>query len=269
MGVRVNTNIPSIFARRQTDQTANRIGRNLERLASGLRINRAGDDAAGLAIAEILRAEVRQLNQEVNNIQTGINLAQTAEGGLAAQGEVVGRIRELAVQAANGTLTDVQRAALNTEAQELRQQIEDVAQNTEFNGTELLNGTAGPITLDVEGNLEVTPADTTVGTLGLDTLDLSTQEGAVNALAALDNAATQINQNRATIGAQENRLERAITQREIEAVNQQDAESRIRDLDIAQGVMDQMRDQTLLQGGLAALIQGNLQSETALRLLGG
>lgn len=269
MGVRVNTNVPSIFARRQTEQTANRIGRNLQRLGSGLRINRAADDAAGLAIAEALRTEVRELNQEVNNIQTGINFARTAEGGLAAQGDVVGRIRELAVQAANGTLNDEQRAAINTEAQQLVQQIEDVAQNTEFNGTAPLNGTAGPITLDVQGNLEVTTTDTTVAALGLDTLDLTTQAGATAAITNLDNAATQINQVRATLGAQGNRLESAIQQREVEALNQRDAESRIRDLDIARGVMEQMRDQVLLRGGLAALIQGNLQSETALRLLGG
>lgn len=269
MGVRFDSTVQSLFGQRQTARAANRLNAGLEGLASGLRINRAADDAAGLAIAERFRAEVRQLNQEVNIFQTGVNLTQTADSALEGQAEAVGRIRELAVQAANGILTDDQRAALNEEAQQLRQGIEDIAQNTEFNGTALLNGTTGTVDLNADATVQIDLPDTTEANLGTDTVDLSTQEGAANALDALDTAATRIDQARANLGAQENRLVRAIEVREEQAVNQTEAESRIRDLDIARASIDQARNRVLMEGGMAALVQGNLQGQTALRLLGG
>lgn len=269
MGLQINSNATSIFARRQTTQTANRLNNNLQRLASGLRINRAADDAAGLAIAETFRASIRQLNTESRGLQTGSNLAATAEGGLSAQGEIVGRIRELAVQAANGTLNDDQRAAINVEAQELQQELDNIGQNTEFNGIGLLDGSTGPVTVDTTGDIQVDLQQSDSGALGLGGLDLSTQAGAQAAIAATDAAATQINQNRANLGASQNRIQSAIETRDTQALNEIEAESRIRDLDVARAAIEQARNEVLLQGGLSSIIQGNLQSQTALRLLGG
>jgi flagellin len=245
------------------------LGHGLEQLSSALRLNRAADDAAGLAIAERLRTAVRELEQESSNFQSGISLAQTAEGGLAAQSDIVGRARELAVQASNGTLTEEQRAVINEEAQQLVQQIDDTAHNTEFNETGLLDGSTPSINLDAGGSVQVNLEESTAASLGIAGVDLSTQAGAAAAIEALDDAAQTISTNRANLGAQQNRLSSAIAQREISAQNAIEAESRIRDLDIARATIEQTRDQTLLQAGLSAIAQGNLQRQTATTLLGG
>ncbi len=269
MGIQIGDGSAGLFAQRQVSQTAGRLGRGLEQLSSALRINRASDDAAGLAIAERLRTALRELDQESSNFQSGISLAQTAEGGLAAQGEIVGRVRELAVQASNGTLTDEQRAAINEEAQQLVQQIDDTAQNTEFNETGLLDGSTPSVNLDAGGSVQVNLEESTAASIGITGVDLSTQAGASAAIEALDDAAQTISTNRANLGAQQNRLSSAIAQREVGAQNAAEAESRIRDLDIARATIEQTRDQTLLQAGLSAIAQGNIQRQTATTLLGG
>lgn len=268
MGLRINSNIPALGAQRQAAGAANRLNKGLQGLASGLRINRAADDAAGLAISERLRMRVRQYTQEANNLQTGVNVVRTAEGGLGAQQEAVGRIRELAVQAANGTLTDDQRTALNQEAQQLLEGIDQTAENTEFNGQNLLDGTAGTIELGA-GTNQVNINESTVASLGLDDLDLTTQEGAAAAIEATESAANQISQNRAAVGAQENRFTRAIAVRETTTQNMAESESRIRDLDVARATTEQTRNQILLQASMGALIQGNIIPQSAAQLLGG
>ncbi len=269
MGVRVNPEVSSIFARRQVERTNRSILSNQEQLSSLLRINRAADDAAGLAIAERFSSQVREINQEVNSFQSGINLAQTAEGGLEVQSDAVGRIRELAVQAANGTLNDDQRDAINAEAQELLQEIDATANNTEFNGVSPLNNGNQQVALDASGGVDIEFDESTVNSLNLDTVDLSTQAGASAALDALDNAQTQINTNRANIGAQQNGLSATIEEHSTSALNLQEAESRIRDVDVARAFIEKTRNDVLLQGGLSALIQGRSQSQTALSLLNG
>lgn len=269
MGLNINSNIPSLGVQRQLGRTSNRLTRGLAGLASGLRINRAADDAAGLAIADRLRSEIRGLNQEINGLQSGVNLLQTAEGGLEAQGGVIQRIRELALQASNGTLTDAQRGAINEEAQQLRATLDDIGQNTDFNGISPLDGSESGISLGGSGEVNVDLNESTAASLGLDNFDLSTSAGATDALDALDEAQERINQNRATVGAQSNRLESAIQTRRTESVNQQEAESRIRDLDVAQAVIERNRNEVLLQSGLSALVQSNISNENALFLLGG
>lgn len=269
MGLSIGSNGGVIFAQRQAGAAANRVGKGIQQLASGLRINQAADDAAGLAIAEKFRASVRQLNQEVNNLQTGINMSQTAESGLSIQGEIVGRVRELATQAANGTLTDDQRAAINAEAQQLLQEFDGIARDTEFNGQAILDGTAGTVTLDAEGDVALEFNESTTASRGLDNVDLSTQEGAQAALDAVDAATAQISQDRAVQGAQQNRVTAAIAQREVRAQNEAAAESVIRDLDVARAAIEQSRNEILLKGGMAAIVQGNIQSQTAATLLGG
>lgn len=268
MGLQINNNIPGLNAQRQAQSTSRSLLRNFEQLATGLRINRAADDAAGLAISERFRTQVRQFTQEVNNIQSGINAVQTAEGGLGTQQDAVGRIRELAVQAANGTLTDDQRTALNAEAQQLLDQIGDTAENTEFNGRQLLNGTAATVPLGTEAGDQVNFGTSTVDALGLNGLDIGTQAGATAALDRLDTAAQRIDQNRANLGAQQNRLERGIEARETTSVNLQNSESLLRDLDIARATTERTRNQVLLQGSLSALVQGNLVPQSAAQLLG-
>ncbi|MBN2311466.1 MAG: flagellin FliC [Candidatus Hydrogenedentes bacterium] len=268
MGLRINTNVSALNAQRQTRKTTNTLLKGFQQLASGLRINRAADDASGLAISERFRAEVRQLNAEASNLQYGVSFAQTADGALSAQQEGLQRVRELAVQAANGTLTDDQRAALNEEAQQIMAQIDATAQNTEFNGTNPLDGSQTNIPLGTEGGIEININESTTASLGLGGVDLTTQGGAANALGQVDNALNAVDQNRASLGAQQNRFERAISQREIAAQNSAEAESMIRDLDMAQGVMRQTQNQVRLQAGMAALAQANLQGENAARLLG-
>ncbi len=268
MGMRVNTNQAAINAQRQLVGTSRGQVQGLERMASGLRINRAGDDAAGLAIAERFRSQVRQLEQEASNLQYGVNAARTAEGGLQGQQEGVARLRELAVQASNGTLTEEQRAAINEEAQQLIEQIDNTGQQTAFNGLNLLNGDAQKVALGTGGGEELTINESTAAALGIGGVDLSTQEGASQAIETLDTAAGRISQNRAAVGAQERRFESAIEQREMAAQNATEAESRIRDLDVARQAIDQARNTILQRTGIAALMQANLQGETAARLLG-
>jgi flagellin len=268
MGLRINPGINLFAGQRQVSQSAASLQRGFEGLSSGLRINRARDDAAGLAIAEGFRSQVRQFGAEIGNLQQGVNFAQTTEGGLQSQQEAVGRLRELAVQASNGTLTDEQRGAINAEAQQLLEEIDTTAQNTEFNGqTPLENG--ADVDLGTEGDDRVTVEQSTASSLGIDSVNLSTQGGAQDAIAALDAASQQINQNRATVGAQQNRLERSISRREVASQNAAASESAIRDLDVGRASIAQARDQILLQASISSLAQGNIVPQQALRLLGG
>lgn len=268
MGLRINENIPALNANRQANKANQLVQRSLEKLSSGLRINRAADDAAGLAIAERFNTLARQSQAEISNLQSGVSVVQTAEGGLSTQQDAVQRLRELAVQASNGTLSDADREAINTEAQQLLEQIGETAENTEFNGTQLLNGSTPTVDLGTEGNVQVNLPNATAGALGIGGIDLSTQAGAQSAIGALDSALNTIDQNRASLGAQQNRFESAIRQRELQGQNARESESRIRDLDIALGVLERTRGQALLQGSLSALIQGNITPQSALRLLG-
>lgn len=268
MGLQINTNLPALDVQRLLAQNAAKMTRGFEGLASGLRINRARDDAAGLAIAERLQAQIRQLDTEVNNLQYGVNAAQTAEGAMGTQADALQRVRELAVQAANGTLSDADRAALNQEAQQLLQQIDQTAQNTEFNGLKLLDGSQTNVPLGTEGNMQLNLNASTTNALGVNGLDISTQAGAANALNTLDTALQRVNQNRASLGAQINRFERGIETRQNTMVNQQDSQSRIRDLDVARAFVQQTRNQILTQAGVGVLAQANMVGENALRLLG-
>ena len=267
MALEVNTNIPALNAQRNASANALARNKSMAQVASGLRINRAADDAAGLAIAERFRSQVRQYTTEASNFQTAVNVVSTAEGGLQSQSEAVGRIRELAVQAANGTLSQDQRAALNNEAQQLMGQIDQTAQNTEFNGQKLLNGGTGPISVGDEGGTQININESSTNTMGLNAIDLTTAEGAQAALGTLDTAANQIGQNRAALGAQQNRFESAIQTRETGMQSAAESESRIRDADMAKAVSQNVRAQLLGQMSTGALTQANVSSQNALKLL--
>lgn len=270
MGLRINNDIPGIFARRQTEQAQRGLIRNQEQLSSLLRINRAADDAAGLAIAERFESQIRQLNTEVDGFQSGSNLINVAEGALSAQSDAVGRIRELATQAANGTLNDDQRAALNQEAQQLLQEIDATAERADFNGVNPINDGDQELALDGAGDVSIETSESTVDSLGLNGLDISTQAGAQAALGTLDDAQQTISSDRAALGAQQNGLESSIRQREITSENLRAAESSIRDLDVGRAFLERTRNELLLQTGVTSILRGGgIQSQAALRLLGG
>ena len=202
MGLNINTNIPAIAGARQARRSDRALSNVLAQLATQRRINRAADDAAGLAIAERFNSQIRQGQVEINNLQSGINVAQTAEGGLSVQQDAVQRIRELSLQAQNGTLSDENRAALNQEAQQLLEQIDTVATDTQFNGQQLLNQ-GQTIDLGTEGGNQIALPESTTQALGLDTLDISTAAGATAALQASDAALETIGASRSTLGAQQ------------------------------------------------------------------
>ncbi len=268
MGLSINTNLSSVFASQQTQRTAGSLIEGLNKLATAKQINSAADNAAGLAIAERFRSQVTQANAEIGNLQTGVNVVQTADAALQTQSDAAQRLQELALQSSNGTLSADQRNAINQEAQQILGQIEQTAQNTEFNGTKLLNGSQATVPVG-SGNQQVTLTSSTTSTLGINGVDLSTQAGAQNALSSISTARNQIDQNRANLGAQQNRFESAIQVQQTNPQNATQAESRIRDLDIARQTIEQSRNQLLLQTGLAALVQSNIQNQTVSHLLGG
>ena len=266
MGLQINSNIPALLAGNQTRRSSSLLSRTLQQLASARRINSAADDAAELAIAERFNTQVRQQQQEVNNLQSGLNVGQTADAALGVQQEAVQRIRGLSIQASNGTLSAQNREALNAEAQQLIAQINDIAQDTQFNGQNLLEENT-EIDLGTEGDTQVKINASTAAAIGVNGVDLTTIDGAAAALEAADTALNSLSQNRSGIGVQISRFESAIDQRETSILNAQESESRIRDLDIARASIELAQNQILLQGGLASIAQSNVTSQQALQLL--
>ena len=273
MGLVVNTNVPALNTARILRRSTLALNKSLERLSSGLRINRAADDAAGLAISEGLRSRVKGLAVAQRNAQDGISLVQTAEGALSEITNILQRIRELAVQAANGTNSLQNRTDLQAEVLQLLAQVNDIANDTEFNGNVLLNASVpgNQITLqtgaDAGQTLAVALFDArTTGPLTIAAIDLAADPSTAITLA--DNALTVINTARAGFGALQNRLEFTINTLAIEEENSAAAESAIRDADIAAETIRFTRNQILVTAGTAILAQANLIPQTALQLLG-
>ena len=272
MALRINTNIAALNASRVLTRSTNQLNVSLERLASGLRINRAADDAAGLAIAEGFNSVVRGTQVAQRNSQDGINLVQTAEGALSETTSILQRIRELAVQSANGTQSTQNRSALNNEVEQLLSQIDDVALDTEFNGVRVLSGTQ-TITLQAgpqQGQtLEISLTGAKTNNLRVEAVDISTQGGAVGALSSLDSAIRSVNTLRANMGALQNRLDFTINTLAIQEENSAASESAIRDSDVARETIAFTRNQILVSAGTSVLAQANVVPQTALQLLGG
>ncbi len=271
MGLRINTNIAALNTSRILRQSTSALNRSLERLSSGLRINRAADDAAGLAIAEGFRSVVRGSQVAQRNAQDGISLVQTAEGALTTTTNILQRIRELAVQAATGTINNTNRTALNLEVQQLLEQIDDIALDTEFNGVRVLSSTQ-TITVQVGARtgqtllISITGAKT--NDLAVNGLSISSVIGASSALSQVDSAIATVTNLRAALGAQQNRLEFSIETLAIQEENSAAAESVIRDADIARETIAFTRNQILVSAGTSVLAQANLVPQTALQLLG-
>jgi len=272
MGLRINTNVAAINASRILRSSTLDLNKSLERLSSGLRINRAADDAAGLAIAEALRSQIRGTVVAQRNSQDGISLVQTAEGALAETTNALQRIRELAIQAANGTQSDSNRAALNAEVRQLLEQIDDIALDTEFNGIRVLSA---PQTVTLQAGaqtsqtLTISVAGAKTNDLGVGTLQVSSYAGAVSAISTVDMAIRSVNTLRSLFGAMQNRLEFTIRTLAIQEENSSASESAIRDADIAKETILFTRNQILVSAGTSVLAQANIIPQTALQLLGG
>lgn len=273
MGLRINQNIEALNAWRNLLYTSNNLAKSMEKLSSGLRINRAGDDAAGLAISEKLRGQVRGLNQAVRNAQDGISLIQTAEGALNETHSILQRLRELAVQGANDTLTDADRNAIQQEIDSLLAEVDRIATTTEFNTKKLLNGEVATTALNFQigantgQTIAVTIATADAAALTISGISVGSSELANQAIASIDNAITAISENRAKLGAIQNRLEHTIANLQVAAENLAASESRIRDVDMAQEMMYFTKTQILQQAGVAMLAQANMAPQSILQLL--
>ena len=270
MGLRINTNVPALITSRAIDRSTRELNQSLERLSSGLRINRAADDAAGLAIAEGFRTQVRGSQIAQRNAQDGINLVQTAEGALGETTNILQRIRELAVQAANGTQTSTNRIALNNEVQQLIAQVEDIALDTEFNGISVLSSNQS-LTLQTGANtgqnLQVAIGAARTSDLRISAINVSAIGTAVSAINTIDSALNSVNTLRSTLGAIQNRLEFTVNTLAIQEENAAASESSIRDADIARETIQFTRNQILVNAGVSVLTQANVTPQAALQLL--
>ena len=270
MGLRINTNVPALRTSRAIDRSSKELNQSLERLSSGLRINRAADDAAGLAIAEGFRTQVRGSQVAQRNAQDGINLVQTAEGALGETTNILQRIRELAVQAANGTQTSTNRIALNNEVQQLIAQVEDIALDTEFNGISVLSSNQS-LTLQTGANsgqnLQVAIGAARTSDLLISAINVSALGTAVSAINTIDSALNSVNTLRSTLGAIQNRLEFTVNTLAIQEENAAASESTIRDADIARETIQFTRNQILVNAGISVLTQANVTPQAAIQLL--
>lgn len=279
MGLRVNTNIASLNSQRHLRITRQNLDKTLERLSSGSRINRAGDDAAGLAISENLRAQIRGLQQAERNALDGVSLVQVAEGGLQEISNIMIRLRELAVQAASDTVGPTERKFLNAEYDALMSEVDRIANATEFNKIPLLNGTGTVFEIQVgtKNNPNIdritffdsSSADVNVVALGINLTNVADKASAQNALSAIDNAIISVSAIRADFGAMQNRLQSIINNLAISVENMSSANSRIRDTDVASETAELTKNNILMQAGTAVLAQANASIMNALTLLKG
>ena len=276
MGLRINTNTASLNAQRNLAGTKQALDKSLERLSSGYRINRAGDDAAGLAISENLKAQIRGLKQASRNAQDGISLVQVAEGGLNEISSILIRLRELAVQAASDTIGPVERQFLNVEYDQLVSEIDRVANGTEFNGTQLLSGTGSILDFQVgtknDPNIDrlsfdASKADANTAALGVNLTSVADKASAQNTLGTIDSAIVSVSAMRADFGAIQNRLQSTLNNLAVSTENMSAANSRIRDVDVAEETAELTRNNILLNAGASVLAQANQSAQVALGLL--
>ncbi len=275
MSMRINTNVNSVFAQKHLSRTQDKLRGNFEHLSSGLRITKAADDAAGLALSEGMRAEIRSLHQAKRNTQDGVSVVQTAEGALQEVTDIVSRMRELSVQAASGVLQATERAYLQTEFAAMQTEIDRIADSTLFNGLAIANGTNATVTVQVgaqntaNDRIDITLVDANTAALGIAaaTVNLGSAANAQAAITALDTAMDSVNNGRADLGAAQNRLGSAMANLENYTENLIDAESRIRDVDFAAETADLSRNQVFSQAGTSILAQANQGPQAALALI--
>ncbi|HAN14777.1 MAG: flagellin FliC [Proteobacteria bacterium] len=271
MALRINYNLASSSAQRGLASSQDAYAKQAQRLSTGLRINSASDDAAGMAVSEKLKNQVRGLNQAQRNAQDGVSLIQTAEGALTETHSILARMRELAVQSSNDTLTASDRANANAEFTQLQAEVTRIGNATQFNGTSLLNGSTASITLQIGANngdtLAVALTNNTAATLAVDTNNITTQATASAAITALDAAINTVSTNRSNLGAMQNRLDSVTRSLAVASENTAAANSRIADADIASSMSELVRSQILQQAGVSVLAQANQAPSMVLQLL--
>jgi flagellin len=282
----INHNMSALYANRSLGVTQADVAKSIERLSSGQRINRAGDDASGLAVSEKMRSQIRGLNQAERNIQNGVSFIQTTEGYLQETQDILHRLRELSVQSANGVYTDEDRMQIQVEVSQLIDEVNRIASHAQFNGMNLLTGafaqdsaTNRVMQIQVGANMDQSErifiGTMTAQALGLQdtqgetgTIAIGTPEEANQAIGSIDSALKQISKQRADLGAYQNRFEMAAQGVAIAAENMQAAESRIRDADMASEMVNYTKNQILSQAGNAMLAQANTRTQSVLQLLG-
>ncbi|MDR2509868.1 MAG: flagellin [Spirochaetaceae bacterium] len=278
----INHNLSAMFANRSLGVTVADTTKSMEKLSSGLRINRAGDDASGLAVSEKMRSQIRGLNQAQRNIQNGVSFIQATEGYLQETQDILGRLRELSVQAANGIYTQEDRMQIQVEVSQLVDEVNRIASHAQFNGMNMLTGafaSAGTqiMQLQVGANMDqnerIYIGTMTATALGLagdgdQGFNIASPDAANQAIGTLDQALQRVSKQRADLGAFQNRFEMAADGVAIAAENLQAAESRIRDEDMASGMVKYTRDMILGQAGVAMLSQANVRNQSVLQLLG-
>jgi flagellin len=276
MGLRINTNTQSIAAQRNLGINLAGQQASVEKLASGSRIVRAADDAAGLAISEKMKASIRSIRQDNRNANDGISMIQTAEGGMNEIGNILTRFRELSIQAASDTVSDTERGFIDKEVGQLRQEVDRIAKSTEFNGKKLLSGEGDRMDIQIGQNnradqdrLTFEPAmtDATVDHLGISGISVASKEQAQENLDKVDHAIKTLSGNRATLGAFQNRLQSAVNNLGVYDENLSAANSRIRDVDMASETAKMTQQNILTQASTAVLSQANSNSQLALKLL--
>ena len=284
MAIRIFNNTASVNAQRNLDINSSRLSKSIERISSGIRINKGSDDAAGLAISEGLRSDIRALRQASRNANDGMSLVNVAEGALNEQSGILIRLRELASQAATGTVGSTERASIQLEFSALRQELTRIANTTEFNGIGLIDGSLASsvsstshtliqIGIDKTANSRLNLNSTlaldavTAKNLGLDILSVSASAEALTALASIETAIASVTASRGKVGAIQNRLQRSVSSLSISTENLQAAESAIRDADIAHEIAELTRNQILVQTSTAMVGQSNLIPQSVLQLL--
>jgi len=276
MGLRINTNTQSIAAQRNLGINLAGQQSSVEKLASGSRIVRAADDAAGLAISEKMKASIRSIRQDVRNANDGISMIQTAEGGMNEVGNILTRFRELSIQASSDTISDTERGFINKEVVQLRSEVDRIAQSTEFNGKKLLSGEGQKMDIQIGQNnrpeqdrmsYDPSHTDATTDKLGIAGLSVATKEEAQGNLEKIDGAIRSLSGNRAELGALQNRLQSSVNSLGIYDENLSAANSRIRDVDMASETAKMTQQSILTQASTAVLSQANSNSQLALKLL--
>ena len=277
MGLRINTNMMSINAQRNLRGNRAHMESASEKLSSGFRINKSADDAAGLAISENLGAQIRSFRQTSRNAQDGISFIQVAEGGMSEVTNMITRLRELGVQAASDTIGPNERQYLDREAQQLKLEMERIAQGTEYNGQHLLNGVGDKLEFQIGTRndqfldriaYDPSASNVSLGALGLSDINVSDKQSAQESLAKLDNSLQVVNSNRAQLGALQSRLSSTINNTEVAIENYSAAKSRIRDTDVAAETAELARTNIMMQAGVSVLAQANQSQGSALKLLG-
>ena len=276
MGMRISTNVASLNAQRNLRGTQLDLAKSLAKLSSGYRINQAADDAAGLAISENLRAQIRGLGKASQNALDGISLVQVAEGGLNEVSNMLIRLRELAIQAASDTVGNTERKFVDVEYQQLKNEIQRISEVTNFNGTDLLNGTGGIMDIQVgihndafkdRISFNAGAANSSLEALGINAEAVASKEQAQVSISAVDDALVRVNAIRANFGALQNRMQSTIANISVFEENLSAANSRIRDTDVAKESAELTKNNILLQAGLSVLQQANNIQNAALKLL--